>query len=415
MGIVTTDLELQTSNDTYDTTISYVSSDSSILSNSGSFYRPYQENTITYDVTISYGTDTITNSYEVNVAGFKELTNIASTYIGGNSSTYESLNSSIFTICDIITCGFAFPAADGTFTESSVNGYNFTYYLPKMAEYVIPNAHAEGTYVVLSIAGVDTAYDTAFETICLDDELIDTFVTNIVDLINTYGFDGVDIDWEIPSDGTLFTKLMTKLYTAVKANNSNHLVTAAIGGGSWQPQYYDLENSVNYLDYINLMTYNMATASGYHHTALYASSSYDNTSNKVATTLTSCSIEESIKIYNDYGVLNSKIIIGSGFYGIVQTRTSTSSSWTYSDNPSYTTIKNDYLTDTTFSSYYDETCQVPYLISNDGLTFITYENATSINAKCEYVVNNQLAGIFAWHCSLDDGDLINAFKDGLSK
>ena len=323
LGIITNDLELATSNDTYDTTITYASSKSNVLSNFGKFNRPYQEDTITYEVTISYGTNSISTSYEVSVAGFKELTNIASTYIGGNSSTYETLNSNIFTICDIITCGFAFPASNGTFTESSVNGYNFKYYLPNMAEYVIPNAHKNGTYVVLSIAGVDTQYDAAFETICASDSLIDTFVNNIIGLINTYGFDGVDIDWEIPSNGLLFTKLMTKLYAAVKENNENHLVTAAIGGGSWQPQYYDLTNSSKYLDYINLMTYNMSTASGYHHTALYPSNSYDNPTNKAGSTLTSCSISESVAIYNNYGVSNSKIIIGSGFYGIVQTREST--------------------------------------------------------------------------------------------
>lgn len=284
-----------------------------------------------------------------------------------------------------------------------------------MAEYVIPNAHKNGTYVVLSIAGTETQYDAAFETICASDSLIDTFVNNIIGLINTYGFDGVDIDWEIPSNGLLFTKLMTKLYAAVKENNENHLVTAAIGGGSWQPQYYDLTNSSKYLDYINLMTYNMSTASGYHHTALYPSNSYDNPTNKAGSTLTSCSISESVAIYNNYGVSNSKIIIGSGFYGIVQTRKSTTAAWEYSTNPSYSIIKNDYLNNSSFVSYYDETCQAPYLISNDGLTFVSYDNVRSINAKCEYVIDNNLAGIFAWHCGLDGGELLNSFKDGLSK
>ncbi len=397
-----------------------------MLSNTGLYNRPYNSTTVIYTATIKSGSSTKECTYEVEVDGYKELNNIAATYVGGNSTTYESIDNSLFDVCDIITCGFAYPASDGTFTESSVNSYNYTHYLPKMKQYVIPKAHEKGTWVVLSICGVDGAYDTAFETICQSDSLIDTFVNNIIGLINTYGFDGVDIDWETPSDGALFTKLMSKLYPAVKANNPDHLVTAAIGGGMWAPPYYDLENSAQYLDYINMMTYNMATASGYHHTALYPSSSstsYHNTLNKVGSTLTSCSVDESVAIYEGYGVNSSKLIIGSGFYGIIQIRNTVNSSWyhpekdevTYTINPSYTEIKQNYLNNANYISYYDDVCQVPYLLSKDRLTFITYENETSVLAKCEYAKTNNLGGVFAWHAGLDDGDLLNAVKEGLSK
>ena len=415
MGIVSSNISLQYTNDTYGTTISYVSSDTNILSNTGLFNRPYQASVITYNVKIIYGSNSKTVTYEVKVEGFKELTNIAATYIGGTSSTYTSLSDNLFSTCDIITCGFAYPGIDGTFTNSNVNTLNFTHYLPKMKQYVIPNAHKKGTWVVLSVAGM-SEHDSTIETICSSDALINTFVDNIVDLINTYGFDGVDIDWEVPSDGALFTKLMSKLYTAVKANNENHLVTAAIGGGKWNPAYYDLTNSCQYIDYINMMTYNMSTSSGYHHTPLYGRSGFTDSANYAAGTLTSCSVDESVTIFNNYGVDSSKLIIGSGFYGIVQKRSSLGLDWEESSNPSYTTIVTDYLSDTAnYTYYYDDVCQVPYLISSDRLTFISYENATSVKAKCNYAIDLGLAGVFAWQYGLDNGDLLNAFKEGLSK
>lgn len=415
LDVVSTNLNLITKNDTYDTKVSYVSSNLDVLSNSGLYNRPYNSTNVVYEVTISYGLDTKVCHYEVEVEGFKELNNIAATYIGGNSTNYKNLNDSIFDLCDIIYCGFAYPASDGTFTESSVNSYNFTHYLPNMQKYVIPYAHEKGTWVILSICGVDEQYDLALETISQNNDLIDKFVNNIVALINTYGFDGVDIDWEVPSDGALFTKLMSKLYSAVKANNSNHLVTAAIGGGAWQPPYYDLTNSHKYLDYINMMTYNMATSSGYHHTALYASNTYDNSTNKVGSTLGSCSVEESIKIYENFGVPTNKIIIGSGFYGIKQTRTSVDSSWTSAGSVSYSNIYSNYLSDTINYIYnYDSECQVPYLLSANKLTFITYENEISVLAKCEYAKNNNLAGVFAWQYALDNGDLLKTLSEGLS-
>ena len=40
--------------------------------------------------------------------------------------------------------------------------------------------------------------------------------------------------------------------------------------------------------------------------------------NKVGKTLTSCSIDESVEIFNEYGVPSSKIIPGVGFYSIKQ-------------------------------------------------------------------------------------------------
>lgn len=279
---------------------------------------------------------------------------------------------------------------------------------------VISQAHAKGTWVVLSIAGMNE-HDTSMETICSNDTLLNTFVNNIVDLINTYGFDGVDIDWEVPSDGSLFTKLMKKLYAAVKANNSYHLVTAAIGGGTTQPNQYDLSNSVQYLDYINMMTYNMTTSNGYHHTPLYASSNWDNVRNSVGKTLADCSVAESVEYYAYKGVPSSKIIIGSGFYGIVQKRTSVASAWASSSNPSYTDIKNNYLADANYTQYYDETCEAAYLISSDRLTFVSYENVRSAKAKCQFAIDLGLAGVFAWQYGLDNGDLLNAFKEGLSK
>ena len=296
--------------------------------------------------------------------------------------------------------------------------YNYSYYLPRMSQYVLPYAHEQGTWVLLSINGVDVLYENAFETICSNDDLLDTFINNIIGLINTYGFDGVDIDWEVPSDGALFTKLMKKLYSAVKENNSNHLVTAAIGGGQWQPPYYDLENSAQYIDYINMMTYNMATDNGNHHTALNKSSNYHNSNYKVGRTLASCSIEESISIYNDYGVSNNKIIIGAAFYGILQTwgynEDTLKDQWNYSSNPSYSKIIQEYLNKENYTYYYDSNANAPYLLSDDGLIFISYDDETSIIAKCNYANTNGLAGVFAWNCTLDYNDtLLSTIYNGL--
>ncbi len=282
----------------------------------------------------------------------------------------------------------------------------------------MPKARANGDWVIVSIAP-----DSEWSTIAQSNTRINTFADNIVNLINTYGFDGVDIDWETPlqSEKTRFTEMMRVINTKVKINNPNHIVTAAIAGGTWQPPNYDLVNSHQYLDFINMMTYGMVSNNGYYQNALYKSTIYDYPTFKAGKTLNSCSIAESVAIYNSYGIPNSKIIVGAAFYGIKQTRTydtasSTWSDWSNAGSVSFTYITNNYLTSSLYKAYYDSNAGVPYIVKTDGTEFISYDNARSIGAKSAYIIENGLGGMMYWENGLDStGSLLNAMKEGLFK
>ena len=101
------------------------------------------------------------------------------------------------------------------------------------------------------------------------------------------------------------------------------------------------------------MTYNMVSNSGYHHTSLYSSKEYFDKENKVGHTLTSCSIDESVKIYkNSYGVEASQLILGAAFYGMKQTRSSINGEWKAAGTLSYTNIKNSYMNMTHYLQNY---------------------------------------------------------------
>ncbi len=410
---VSKNLNLMTFDEIRLTTITYSSSNQDILSNTGTYNRPYQETKVVFTVVISYESESITFTYEFDVCGYKKLENIASSYIYTN---YNLATAEFFDTMDIIYCAFVLIDNNGTFNGSGIKSTN-TRYLNYMKQYVLPKAHAQGDWVVVSIGGGGSAYDLAYEEICNSDEKIDTLVNNIIQLINDYGFDGVDIDWEVPDEGTKFTKLMKKLHAAVKKNNPNHLVTAAIGGGKWQPPKYDLPNSKQYMDYINVMTYSMVSGNGQHQSSLYPSSTKFDKENGVGYTLSSCSVDESVKIYkNSFGVEASQLIMGAAFYGIVQTRDSLTGTWKYSKSIAYTNIKQSYLNSSNYDYFYDTNCQVPYLLSKDRLTFVSYDDPTSIKAKCEYIKTKGCAGIMYWQNGQDTtGDLVAAIKEGLSK
>lgn len=389
-----------------DTTITW-ETNSLYLSNSGKLKRPYEKTNIEITYSIEYNNQTLKGSIPITLEGYKEITkNVASGYIYRN---YYGLTNQFFETMDIIYCAFIMFNPDGTLKNNAGVLANIEYS-------VLPKAKENGIYTVLSLGGGGSEPSSAFASVTKNAEARKNLINNIIDLINKYGFDGVDVDWETPtsSQAQYFTLFIKELNEAVKKNNSHHLVTAAIGGGKWQPTRYDLSNSSKYLDFINVMTYSMSSSSGYYQNALYKRTGFHNTQYRVGGTLSSCSIDETVTIYNNLGVQNNKLIFGLAFYGTRQYNNE--GRWVSNGSVYYTTIKNQYLNNPNYTYYYDEDAQVPYIISNDLTTFISFDDPRSIAAKCEYVKNNNCAGLMYWENGCDTtGDLVQAIYDNLKQ
>ena len=386
--------------------ISWSSSDETRLSSNGVYTKDYEEKQVELTAILSYGEKTMEKKYYVTSKGFKSLKGpIASTYLYRN---YDKLTDEFFETMDIVYCAFVSVDENGNYkTGNSLNN---------MSRYVIPKAHENGIYVIPSMGGGDSAAANVFSKIASSDTTRKNFANSMVTLINTYGFDGIDIDWEVPksSEKENYTLLMKELYNAVKANNPHHLVTSAIGGGMWQPPRYDLENSGKYHDYINVMLYSMCSSSGQYQNALYPSKNKNDSVNGCGYTLTSCSFTETVKIYNDLGIPSNKLILGLAFYGVKQVKTD--GAYKSGGSVFYTTLKSSYLNNSNYKYVYDEVAQVPYLISTDGATFISFDDSRSIKAKAAYVIESGCAGLMTWENGCDlSGDLVHAMKEGLGK
>ena len=386
--------------------ISYKSDNEDRLSSEGKYTKDYKDVVIKITATITDGVKTVKKDYYFKALGYKDLSKpIASTYLYRN---YDKLTDEFFETMDIIYCAFVGIDESGNYKTGSA--------LTNMSKYVVKQAHEKGIYVIPSIGGGDSAAAKIFSTIASSETTRKNFAKSMVNLINTYGFDGVDIDWEMPqtSEKENFTLMMKELNSAVKANNKNHLVTAAIGGGMWQPPRYDLPNSRVYMDYINVMLYSMCSTSGQYQNALYASKTKNDATNGCGYTLVSCSFEESVKIYNDYGVDNNKLILGLAFYAVKQVKTD--GVFKSGGSVFYTNLKANYLSNSSYKYVYDEVAQVPYLISTDGNTFISFDDPRSVKAKADYVIKTGCAGLMTWENGCDlTGDLVHAMKEGLGK
>lgn len=260
------------------------------------------------------------------------------------------------------------------------------------------------------------------------------FAKNAVKFCKQYGFDGIDIDWEYPGytphqgrpqDKVNFTLLLAEVHAAVKAANPPLLVTIAAPAGSTNYKNMEVNKIHHYLDWINLMTYDLhgpwpdsENNITNHHSGLYPAKKGN----------PELSAESAVKYYLSQGVSPEKLVLGMPLYGrsFANVRgTSTGLFSTYSGPGTGTTqevgmrffsdIKQNLLK--THHLHWDEEAKVPYLYNPKTFEFITFDNETSLRIKCEWIKKMHLGGAMIWELGLDvlpTWDAMHAIHDTLN-
>lgn len=119
-------------------------------------------------------------------------------------------------------------------------------------------AHEKGVQVLVSLGGADSG--TSFGAIVRDPASEDAFVRNVVKLARDNGYDGVDLDWEFPRDELEMhgcTRLARRFREEFGRTGGRGVVTAAFSGTAWAGKWIDHKAMLEYLDFINVMTYDM--------------------------------------------------------------------------------------------------------------------------------------------------------------
>lgn len=168
-----------------------------------------------------------------------------------------------FRMCNVINYAFATINSTG----SAVLG-NSSHLLE-----VKTKAKANGAKVFLSVSGIAADFkNMAITTIGRT-----SFISQIMNLVRTYGLDGVDMDWEFPrtDDGTdiTYTALMKQLSDSCHTG-SKYYLTAAITAGKYAGAVRDAIKSElwqgNYVDWFNIMSYDdFSTTIPYRHHSDY--------------------------------------------------------------------------------------------------------------------------------------------------
>jgi chitinase len=245
-----------------------------------------------------------------------------------------------------------------------------------------------------TVSNPDNTDHGGFSLLAKSDAYRKAFAADCRSFLQTWNLDGVDMDWEFPgltwsADGTFdvavdvanHVLLMRELRQAL--GNRYSLSYAGyckgketVAGGS---RYIDIAAVAPYVDFVNIMTYDMDEAP-YHQSALKSAQAYQD-------------CERAVKVYIDAGMPANKLVLGIPFYG----------RHSFSASPTAINYKDILRLDA--KSYkidnWDADASVPYVTFN-GQYYCGYDNDKSIAIKGEWLLESDMKGMMYWDYDGDD-------------
>lgn len=283
------------------------------------------------------------------------------------------------------------------------------------------------------------------------------FCDSAIALMRKYEFDGIDIDWEYPTfvrdgdtkdnpndqgnpranpaDKENFTLLMRDLRQALdKAgaeDGAKYELSAAVGCGIDKMEQTEVAKYAPYMDFINLMTYDMHGAwediTG-HQSPMYGRTAAEG--NPYDEVVSQYTVVQSVNNFIAAGAPADKLVVGIPYYtrgwGGVEpkeiipglpglhgkaTKNATGSyapstkgifdGGVYAGNNPYYYVEEVLEKDPSFKKYWDPIAQVPYLYSASKKEFYTYDDPKSTGIKLDYINANDLGGAILWEATCE--------------
>lgn len=397
------------------------------------------------NVTLKYNGEQETKEFNVAPVQLKDLTGkspFAIYFAIGSLSNFTSypghsvdnlFSKEVKEELDIVYYAFAYPNADGTLSLSKSGQYNTVYNQ-------LMDLRKNGTRIVLSISGTSSATCGYFNDICGSDTKRKIFVNNLCDLMEQEIFDGIDIDWESASSdncvvATKLTKLMKDLRTEMNKRSGEgpkYTLTCATPATSWgaAKERFDFSKINQYLDYVNMMSYDLNHETNASHVSALYNSSNDHGYG--------FSADYGAKQFKKLGLSPEKIIIGTAGYGKTYKNVEKGTNETYPGIGNAGTLGSISGVSGSFNSgtiYYSGVLQLlknsnykqyteynkagqyvgNYLYSETDKIFVAYEGEEMIKEKVKYAKENGY-GIMIWsYCEDGSGNLCQAIAENIHK
>lgn len=285
----------------------------------------------------------------------KDLKGVVIGYIPGDE--YKEGQSKIrWEYLTHVNVSFLYIHADGSVDDS---------YVKQSLPLIVEKAHREGVKVLISL---QSDSKNGFAQAIKSSEVRTRLIKEVVDYANRYGLDGIDVDYEIyDAVGPDLLLFISELY----ANKGEHLLqTCAVA--QWNPtnQGGYTKEWHKYFDLINIM-------------------SYDNTGGW-STEGQHASYEQAIdgiRLWTQtLEAPPSKLVLGLPFYG-----------YSWDDERIKNLGGSRAVRYSQLSAYYPEAS----IGETDQIGRTYYNGQATIRRKCQYAVENGLAGVMIWQLFQD--------------
>uniref|UniRef100_A0A8D8YK73 Acidic mammalian chitinase n=1 Tax=Cacopsylla melanoneura TaxID=428564 RepID=A0A8D8YK73_9HEMI len=260
------------------------------------------------------------------------------------------------------------------------------------------------------------------------------FIASVIKLIEKFGFDGVDIDWEypvtgganegVPADKQNYVTFMKELRTALdelasKVNRAEKfLISFASAAGQWTlDPGYDLPGLLKYADFANVMTYDFFGAwesKWGAYTGPPAPLFFGMPPRFSGKT----NVDWTMKYYACKSKTPHKINMGVPFYGrywknVGDPVDKSDGMWRMSNAVNgkfeggyvpWNEIESQYLKNG-FEKHFHQKAKAPYAWSASTKTFLGYEDVQSLTNKKNYAAEKNIGGLMIWALELDDDNV----------
>ena len=276
--------------------------------------------------------------------------------------------------------------------------------------------------ILISVGG--WSWSKNFSDAVLTEQSREVFANSAIAFMQKHNIDGIDLDWEYPGqigdnntfrpeDKENFTSILKLIREKLEAiKPKTYLLTIATGANQAYLDHTDMAKAHQYLDFINIMTYDYYTGgsnSTGHHSNLFSSPLNPN----------GVSSAKAIEEHVNAGIPIRKLVLGVPFYGRWWKGVNSDNNGLYQDSSgergsyNFKEIEENYIDKNGFVALWDDEAKAPYLWNATETQFVTYENSKSLKFKIDYIKEKKMGGVMFWHLNQDSGTLLNTISDNL--
>ncbi|KAK0612209.1 glycoside hydrolase superfamily [Immersiella caudata] len=264
---------------------------------------------------------------------------------------------------------------------------------------------------------------TTFSDLAASTTAQDAFFESLITFMSTYGYDGVDIDWEypvaedrggIPADFDNFTTFMARLRARLNQLGTPKGLSLTLPASYWYLKGFDIVGLEPHIDFFNVMTYDIH---GVWDSTIEVLGPYAH----AHTNLTE--IDDALKLLWRNNINPSRVNLGLGFYGRSFTMKdpncmAAGCEFTEGGNGGACTGTAGVLSATEIMDVISNGATMTLdpvaavqIVTWDTNQWVSWDDTVTLKMKVDYANQRCLGGVMVWAVDLDDGTLIRSLAD----